>query len=150
MIHTRVRHAATQRSRLLHATFRYVNFDYGFGVALFKMERLSIQERLHVITLHSNNFSVPAIHERFKEEMVSVSVRALYNLVQKHDETGIIVDLPRQRKERKMSEEKVQFIEQELRKDDELTSTGIRALLLEKWDQLTYMHKLTRKYSVIM
>jgi len=89
-----------------------------------------------VITLHSNNFSVPAIHERFKEEKVSVSLRALYNLVQKHDETGIIVDLPQRRKERKMSEKMVQFIEQELRKDDELTSTGIRALLLEKWPDL--------------
>lgn len=100
------------------------------------MGRLSIEDRLRVITLHSNNFSLSTIHKRLKDEKISVSLRALYNLVKKHGETGIIVDLPRRRKQRKVTEEMMEFIEQEMRRNDELTSTGIKALLLEKWPDL--------------
>ena len=100
------------------------------------MGRLTLEERLRVITLHSNNFSIPAIHKRFKDENISVSMRALYNLVQKHGEAGIIVDLPRRKKQRKITEEMMEYIEEEMRKDDELTSTGIKALLLGRWPNL--------------
>ena len=89
-----------------------------------------------MITLYSNNFSLSTIHKRLKEEKIPVSLRALYNLVKKHGESGIIVDLPRRRKQRKITEEMMEFIEQEMRKNDELTSTGIKALLLEKWPHL--------------
>jgi len=100
------------------------------------MGRLTLEERLRVITLHLNNFLIPAIHKRFKDENISVSMQALYNLVKKHGEAGIIVDLPRRKKQRKIMEEMMEYIEEEMRKDDELTSTGIKALLLGRWPNL--------------
>ena len=93
------------------------------------MGRLSIEDRLRVITLHSNNYSLSSIRKRFKEEKIPISLPALYSLVKKYREKNTIVDLPRRRKQRKIDEEMVKFIEQELKKNDELTSTGITALL---------------------
>jgi len=67
----------------------------------------------------------------------SQSLRALYNLVKKHGETGIIVDLPRRRKQRKVTKEMMEFIEQEMRRNDEVTSTGIKALAFGKMARFT-------------
>jgi len=81
-----------------------------------KMGRLSIEDRLRVITLHSNNFSFSTILKRLQGEKILVSLRALYNLVKKHGETGIIVGFPRQQKQRKFTEEMMEFTEQEMMK----------------------------------
>ena len=62
------------------------------------MGRLTIHERLRVITLFSRGHSVSSIRERLAEENVSISLKGLYNLLKKYREKQIIVDLPHQRK----------------------------------------------------
>ena len=56
-----------------------------------------------------------------------MSQRAVYNLVEKFRLKGVVKDLPRQKKASILTEEMKMFIEEELTKNDELTSTAIKA-----------------------
>ena len=49
-----------------------------------KIGRLTIHERLRVITLFSRGHSVSSIRERLAEENVSISLKGLYNLLKKY------------------------------------------------------------------
>ena len=100
------------------------------------MPRLSIEARRRIISLVSGGFSVPYIVQRLEQEKVVVSKRAVYNLVKKFRLKGVIKDLPRRRKARILTEEMKQFIEEELKKNDELTSSAINESLVRKWPDL--------------
>ena len=56
-----------------------------------------------------------------EEEKVVASKRAIYDLVKKFRLKGVIKNLPRQRKARILTKEMKLFIEEELKKNDELT-----------------------------
>ena len=94
----------------------------GWSRGQLKMGRLTIDDRLRIITLLSRGYSVSYIRKRLLEENVSVSLQGIYNLVEKFREKGTIVDLPHQRRRRKITQEMQRFIEQEMSKNDELTS----------------------------
>ena len=66
-----------------------------------------------------------------------MSKRAVYNLVKKFRLKGVIKDLPRRKKARILTEEVKLFIEEEFKKNDELTSTAMYASLRTKWPDLT-------------
>ena len=100
------------------------------------MGRLSIDERLRVMTLFSCGHTVSSIRERLTEENVSISLKSLYNLLKKYCEKETIVDLPHQRRRRVITDEMRAFIEQEMAKNDELTSRRMKTLLSEKWPDL--------------
>ena len=85
------------------------------------------------ITLLSHGHSVTSICKRLLEENVSISLRGIYYLVEKFREKGTIVDLPHQRRRLKLTQEMRRFIEEEMSKDDELTSGRMKTLLGEKW-----------------
>lgn len=87
-----------------------------------KMGQLTIHDRLCIITLLSRGYSVSSIRKRLLEENISISLQGIYNLVEKFREKGTIVDLPHQRTHRKITQEMRTFIEQEMSKNDELTS----------------------------
>lgn len=74
---------------------------------------------------------------RLEEEKVAVSKHAVYNLVKKFRLKGIIKDLARQKKARILMEEMKLFIEEELKKNDEVTSTALYASLRRKCPDLT-------------
>ena len=100
------------------------------------MPRLSIEARRRVISLYCSGYSIKTISQRLDQEGVEVSKRALYNLVKKYSLKGTVKDLPRRKRCSILTLEMKSFIEQELQKNDELTSTGINALLLRKWPDL--------------
>ena len=100
------------------------------------MGRLSLEERLRVVTLVSNGYSLSSIHRRLIQESTSISIQALYNLMKKYSEKGIMVDLPRRSRQRRITQEMKRLIEGEMNKNDELTAPRIKSLLLEKWPEL--------------
>lgn len=73
------------------------------------------------------------IRRRLQEENTFISARALYSLLWKFSERGMIADLPKRKRARALTQEMITAIDEELRKNDELTSTRIRAFLLLKW-----------------
>ena len=97
------------------------------------MPRLSIEARRRIVSLYSCGYSVTFIVQRLDEENVQVSKRAVYDLVNKFRLKGVIKDLPRRKKTRILTDEMKKFIEEELQKNDELTSTAINASLIRKW-----------------
>lgn len=95
-----------------------------------------METRQRVITLYSRGHTVSEIRRRLREEDCDISAQSLYNLLRKFREKRMIADLPRQRRPRKLNEEMRLLIEQELNRNDELTSTGIRSLLSSRWPDL--------------
>ena len=100
------------------------------------MPRLSIEARRRVISLYSVGYSVSTIFKRLEQENVQVSKRSMYNLVRKFHHKGVVRDLPKRKKGRILSKEMEAFIEEELKRNNELTSTAINALLVRKWSNL--------------
>ena len=100
------------------------------------MGHLTIHERLRGITLFFCGHSVSSIRERLAEENVSISLKGLYNLLKKYREKQMIVDLPHQRRRRIFTDEMRISVEQEMAKNDELTSQRMKTLLCEKWPEL--------------
>lgn len=92
--------------------------------------------RQKFVTLYSQGCRVMKICRRFREEGTIISHQALYNLLRKHQNKGTVVDLSRRKREKKITEEMKALIEEELRKNDELTSSGIKRLLTERWPNL--------------
>ena len=100
------------------------------------MVRLSNETRRRVITLHSKGDSVADIRRRLQQENISISRQALYNLINKFRMGTLVVDgQPRGRK-RKITKEMESVIEDALRSNDEITSTGLRSLLDSRWPEL--------------
>ena len=100
------------------------------------MPRLSIDARARIISLFSLGYSVPSISRRLTEENVDVSVRAIYHLVEKYRSKGTIKDLPRRKRSCILSQGMRQFIDEEMQKNDELTSTKIKEMFAEKWPDI--------------
>jgi len=100
------------------------------------MPRLSYEARRRVISLYQSNYSVLEISKRLDVEKVDVTPRALYNLVKKYRLKGTIRDLPRHKMPQILTEEMKRFMEDKLRTNDEVTSTMMKDLLLEKWPDL--------------
>ena len=86
--------------------------------------------------MHSRGYTVREIHQRLREENCDISAQSLYNLLRKFREKRTIADLSRHRRPRKLTDEMRQVIEEELTNNDEITSTGIRSLLLSRWPDL--------------
>lgn len=100
------------------------------------MPRLSYEARRRVAALYLRGYSVASISERLEQEGVEISKRALYNLLEKFRLKGTIKDLPRRKRSRILTKEMVSYIEEELKQNDELTATAIKAALLGKWPSL--------------
>ena len=97
------------------------------------MPRLSIEARRRVVALYSRGYSVSSILQRLQQENVDVSKRAIYNLVKKWQLNGSVKDLPRRKTPQILTQEMKTFIEEQYKKNDELTSTAVKSLLLIKW-----------------
>ena len=100
------------------------------------MPRLSLETRKRVILLKEQGFSVSKIIARLKQEHISTTRQALYNLFKKHSETGHLVDLPKRTRTRKITDEMVTIIDESLSNNDELTARELRSILVERWPEL--------------
>ena len=69
------------------------------------MPRLSIEARKRIVSLHYHGYSVPTVVQRLEQENVSVSKRAVYDLIKKFRLKGVVKDLPRRKKDRILTEE---------------------------------------------
>ena len=49
---------------------------------------------------------------------------------------GIVADLPRRRREQKITEEMRSVIEEALTNNDEITARGLKSLLIARWPEL--------------
>ena len=56
--------------------------------------------------------------------------------MKKFEVRGSVNDLPRRKRAQILTDEMKRFIEEEYRKNDELTSTAVKALLLQKWPEV--------------
>lgn len=101
------------------------------------MPRLNLVDRKRVIALFCRGYSVSQIKKRLVEENVYISIRSLYKLIEKFEDTGTIVDRPRRTTPRKVTEEMRIAIDQELKCNDELTSRQLQSFLKEKWPDVS-------------
>lgn len=100
------------------------------------MPRISYHIRKSVVALRKAGYSIVAIHKRLAEEGVSVSLRSLQKLYKKFSEHGCLLDLPRRKRSKKLTPEMEEMIDEEMRKNDELTAQQLRTKLKEKFPSL--------------
>lgn len=86
------------------------------------MPRLSLDARRRVVTLFKKGTSVRDIQKRLEEENFVVTRQTLYRLIHKVKRDGVIVDLPRRKRPRKITSEMLEIIDSALKNNDELTS----------------------------
>ena len=86
--------------------------------------------------LHSKGLSVLEIRKRLQDENVSISHQSIYNLIAKFRDHQIVADFPRRRKQPKITTPMKSVIEDALIRNDEITSRGLRDLLLAQWPDL--------------
>jgi len=107
---------------------------------------LSYEARQRVISLYETNYSVLDISRRLEAEKVDVTARALYNLVQKYRLKGTIaVGICHAESCLRFNRRDENFMEDNLLVNDELTSTAMKNLLLEKWPDLVVSIKRVRR-----
>ena len=97
------------------------------------MPRLDLQTRRRVIALKMHGYSVMEIKGRLEEENVLVSRQSLHKLLRKYRLHKTYVDLPRKAQPKKISAEMHCTIEDELSKNDELTSPQLHTILTNKY-----------------
>ena len=95
------------------------------------MPRLGLEARRRVVTLFEKGFNVRNIHKRLEEENFVVTKQTLYRLMQKFKRDGVIVDLPRRKRPRKITSDMLEMIDNALKQNDELTSQQLGSQLKE-------------------
>ena len=100
------------------------------------MTRLDIPTRRRALVLRRLAYSVADITKRLNEENISISQQAIFNLIRKYSETRSLLDLPRRARPRKLKEPMLQFLNEKLTENDEITARQARLLLVEKWPDL--------------
>ena len=103
------------------------------------MPRLDLNARKRVIVLNRAGYSSSEICHRLKEEDIIVTVRSINRLLQKFQKHGCIRDLPRRKRQRKITDEMRKAINEMMEADDELTSTKLRSQLVEKHPTLKFL-----------
>ena len=97
------------------------------------MAKLCNESRRRVVALYSKGHSVINIQRRLKDENINISRQALHKVVKKYRMGTMSLATPRQGK---ITDEMKVVIEETLRKDDEVTSTGLKSVLAARWPEL--------------
>ena len=100
------------------------------------MPRLDIRTRERVVLLKKNGFTYKEIKERLKEEGIETTIKSLYLLVAKFNNTNSVVDRPRLSRPKLLNREHYEFIDNALASNDELTSQNLRDLLVADFPEL--------------
>ena len=95
-----------------------------------KMARLSIDTRSKIIELRSRGLAVSEIQRRLQELNISISRQAMYDLIKKFREKGTVKNVIGRRRPRKITPEMRAAIKEAYNENDEVTSTGIKTLLV--------------------
>ena len=102
-----------------------------------KMPRLDLNTRKKIIILSRRGVSSSELHHRLKEEDIFVTHRSVNRLLQKFRCHGSILDLPRRKRQRKITDEMKKLIDELMEDDDELTATELRSQLVQKYPTLS-------------
>lgn len=92
---------------------------------------MSMETRRRVIYLHNNGFRLKDIQSHLREEGVVVSKTSLCLFIKKYKRHGVISDLPRPVKPRKLSPEHLVMIDDAVAQDDEISTPELQAMLQE-------------------
>ena len=84
--------------------------------------------------------------ERLEQEDIIVTARSLQRLDKKFHDEGTFKDLPRNKHIKKLSQPMIKFINDKLEEDDKLTSTKLRALLMQNWPGLNVSLTTVKRY----
>ena len=110
------------------------------------MPRLDLSTRRRVLALRQLGYSHRIIKERLAQEDIIVTTRSLQRLDKKFHDEGTFKDLPRNKRSKKLSQPMIKFINDKLEEDDELTSTKLRALLMQNWPDLNVSLTTVKRY----
>ena len=114
------------------------------------MPRLDLHTRERVVALKRRGYTYKAIQQPLQEEDITVSIKSLYLLVAEHAHTNSLVDRPRLKHQRILSEEHYCTINSALVENDELTTRQIHSLLVDKYLSLSVsLNTVKRKHNII-
>ena len=108
------------------------------------MGRISVETRRRIILFRTQGHSVKAIRERLQEEGIVISKCSIYKLIKKYAAAGTVGDLPKKRA-KILKEEHLQFINESMEKNDELTSKDLTNELLKEWPDLSVSVRTVRR-----
>ena len=97
------------------------------------MAKLCNETRRRVVALYSKGHSIIKIQRRLNDENIMISRQALHKVIKKYRTGTMSLVTPRQEK---ITEEMKAFIEETLKEDDEVTSTGLKRGLTARWPEL--------------
>ena len=89
------------------------------------MPRLDLETRRRVLALRQVGYSFNAIKERLIQENIDITTRSLQRLEKKFFDHGTYKDLARRKRCKKLSPAMVNFMNEKLTQDDELTSSKL-------------------------
>lgn len=101
-----------------------------------QMIRLDINTRKRVIILRRAGYSSSEIHRRLKEEDIFVTIHCINRLLRKFRHHGSILDLPRRKIQKKITDEMSKLIDKLMEADDELTASELKSQLVQKYPAL--------------
>ena len=100
-----------------------------FKLSQLTMPKVSIYTRTRIELLQKEGLHPAGIFKVLKREGLSVSFPSVARIVKKLQTTGTLANLPRSGRPSKLSTEAKAFIDQQMRKNDEMTSGQIQKKL---------------------
>lgn len=100
------------------------------------MPRLNLETRKRVIVLLRAGYPIRDIYSRLQEEGLMITLRSLYRLRRKFSRFHTISDLPCRSRNRKITREMAQMIDDMLQGNDELTARQIHSKLVGRFPNL--------------
>ena len=96
------------------------------------MPKISSYTRTRIELLHNQGFHPAGIFKSLKSEGLLVSLSSITRMIKKLRLTGSVANLPRSGRPKKLSMEAKAFIDQQMRKNDEMTSAKIKKKLAKR------------------
>ena len=106
-----------------------------FSLLLFKTPRVSLETRRMIVAISKTGYSVQDIQNRLAEENIHIytSKVSIYKILRKSQHHRIITDFFRRSHSPKLRSEQIQFIDDSMARNDEITGRQMRELLHAKW-----------------
>ena len=96
------------------------------------MPKISSYTRTRIELLHNQGLHPAGIFKSLKSEGLLVSLSSITRMIKKLRLTGSVANLPRSGRPKKLSMEAKAFIDQQMRKNDEMTSAKIKKKLAKR------------------
>lgn len=98
------------------------------------MAKLSLFARKRVISLKSAGNSNKKIQEVLLEEGIKTSITAISLFLLRYRKTGRLIDAPQSGQKPKLKQEHMDYIDEKMKENDELTSRELKGKVAEDYD----------------